>query len=39
LGEGEVVRRGGWGKHLYGGGGGNRGFMDRKPGKGMTFEM
>jgi len=27
------------GAHPYGGGGGDRGLMDRKLGKGITFEM
>jgi len=26
-------------EHPYRGGGGDRGLMDRKPGKGITFEM
>lgn len=30
---------GGWEEHPYGGGGGDRGLMDRKRGKGITFEM
>jgi len=36
---GRVVSGGRWGEHPYRGEGGDRGLMDRKPGKGITFEM